>query len=165
MGKLQMIELLSLASTQHCSAAFNGFNEASMFQFGVDKKTILKEDFQRKFRNISRIIDCVSCESCKMHAKLKAQAIGTALKILFHEQDTSIKLERNEVIALLSGLAAFSRSLKIIDDMRDLERRNQAQQQLMLVVGPALILVFVGGIIYGRRGYRKKSMRAERGKV
>lgn len=47
-------------------------------------------------------MDCVACESCKVHAKLNILGIGTALKILFsaEEKRESVirNLQRNEII-------------------------------------------------------------------
>lgn len=31
----------------------------------------LKSDFREKFRNISRIMDCVGCEKCRLWGKLQ----------------------------------------------------------------------------------------------
>lgn len=71
---------------------------------GTDAAT-LKADFREKFRNISRIMDCVGCDKCRLWGKLQVkslfyrnecaklidleffvfqiQGLGTALKILF----------------------------------------------------------------------------------
>lgn len=71
----------------------------------------LKSDFREKFRNISRIMDCVGCDKCRLWGKLQVssrlmsfkinalikyvamkflflqtQGLGTALKILFSEK-------------------------------------------------------------------------------
>ncbi len=37
----------------------------------------LKEQFMHKFQNISRIMDCVGCEKCKLWGKLEVLGIGT----------------------------------------------------------------------------------------
>jgi hypothetical protein len=37
-----------------------------------------------RFRNISRIMDCVTCEKCRVWGKLQILGIGTAIKILLH---------------------------------------------------------------------------------
>ncbi len=67
------------------------------------------------FRNISRIMDCVECETCKVYGKLQTLGIckenvifvlseigiAAALKILFAEKFTGkseIQLTRNEII-------------------------------------------------------------------
>ena len=32
--------------------------------------------------NISRVLDCVTCQTCKLHGKMELLGMGTALKIL-----------------------------------------------------------------------------------
>jgi hypothetical protein len=49
------------------------------------------------FRNISRIMDCVGCEKCKIHGKIQILGLGTALKILLEDR-TCETLQRNEII-------------------------------------------------------------------
>ncbi len=43
----------------------------------------LKEEFKSHFRNVSMIMDCVTCEKCRLWGKIQISGIGTALKILF----------------------------------------------------------------------------------
>ena len=43
----------------------------------------LKDEFKSHFRNISKIIDCVSCEKCRLWGRVQVSGIGAALKILF----------------------------------------------------------------------------------
>jgi ERO1-like protein alpha len=87
-----------------------------------------------RFNNISSIMDCVSCEKCRLWGKLQILGIRSAIKILltpleeldaFHSRDfdpagstcsTSEAarkrvLGRDEVIALLNTLNQFSNSL------------------------------------------------------
>lgn len=81
------------------------FNESAMFTGGGFESLHLKSVFREKFRNISRIMDCVGCDKCRLWGKLQAsicnvissglsqlsnhrrsvqvQGLGTALKILF----------------------------------------------------------------------------------
>ena len=59
------------------------FDETAMFKFGETKEMVdLKEDFKLHFKNITRIMDCVGCEKCKLWGKLQTTGLGTALKIL-----------------------------------------------------------------------------------
>jgi hypothetical protein len=62
----------------------------------IDKRE-LKQEFKMHFRNISRIMDCVGCEKCKIHGKLQILGLGTALKILLEDR-TCETLQRNEII-------------------------------------------------------------------
>ncbi|XP_040375419.1 endoplasmic reticulum oxidoreductin-1 isoform X2 [Rosa chinensis] len=77
----------------------------------------LKQQIQKKFRNISALMDCVGCEKCRLWGKLQVLGIGTALKILFsvdgkNHQDQPLQLQRNEVIALVNLLNRLSESVK-----------------------------------------------------
>ena len=41
----------------------------------------------RSFRNISRIMDCVSCEKCRVWGKLEILGLGTAIKVLLTPEE------------------------------------------------------------------------------
>jgi hypothetical protein len=103
----------------------NYFNEDHLFQ---NENQLLKIEFKEHFRNISRIMDCVGCDKCKLWGKLQVQALGmksnrmcffvhcltdfrsgTALKILFSEHP--IQLQRSEIVALINGFNRLSTSL------------------------------------------------------
>jgi len=62
------------------------FNEGTMF---ADADAVaVKEEVKNSFRNISRIMDCVSCEKCRLWGKIQTTGLGTALKVLFsYEQN------------------------------------------------------------------------------
>ncbi|CAF1475785.1 unnamed protein product [Adineta ricciae] len=85
----------------------NYFTEDLLFQNDND---LLKFEFKQHFRNVSRIMDCVGCDKCRLWGKLQVQALGTALKILFADHD-SIQLQRSEMVALLNGFNRISTSL------------------------------------------------------
>lgn len=57
----------------------------------VDKVQLLKEQFKTHFRNVSRIMDCVGCDKCRLWGKLQVSGIGTALKILFELDDKALE--------------------------------------------------------------------------
>ena len=74
----------------------------------------LKHEFQSRFRNISRIMDCVGCEKCRLWGKLQVLGLGTALKILMSDDEAGgFSLQRNEVIALLNTLGQLSTSVQV----------------------------------------------------
>lgn len=74
----------------------------------------LKYEFQSRFRNISRIMDCVGCEKCRLWGKLQVLGLGTALKILMSDDEAGgFSLQRNEVIALLNTLGQLSTSVQV----------------------------------------------------
>ncbi|PAV83164.1 hypothetical protein WR25_23964 [Diploscapter pachys] len=70
----------------------NHFNEKDMFT-GVDAQArTLREEFRSHFHNISRIMDCVDCDKCRLWGKVQVHGMGTALKILFSDIPYSAQL-------------------------------------------------------------------------
>ncbi|XP_045132908.1 ero1-like protein isoform X2 [Portunus trituberculatus] len=113
------------------------FNEHSMFTGGLQAAK-LKEEFREHFRNISRIMDCVGCDKCRLWGKLQITGLGTALKILFsgnfdHPVDqqlnlsavrqTNFQLSREEVVALFNGFGRLSRSILELENFRQKSQR------------------------------------------
>lgn len=105
-------KMLTGGIISQCSAK-ESFDETTMFT--IPKTQPLKQQFKEHFRNISRIMDCVGCEKCRLHGKLQVLGLGTALKVLFN--DAPFTLQRNEVMALIYTLAKFSNALRIIQLM------------------------------------------------
>ena len=52
---------------------------------------MLKDEFKTHFRNVTRIMDCVGCDKCRLWGKVQTSGIGTALKILFEFEDTALE--------------------------------------------------------------------------
>nr|CAG4649187.1 EOG090X03A4 [Scapholeberis mucronata] len=109
------------------------FNESSMFTGGSKQARKLKEEFRHHFRNITRIMDCVGCEKCKVWGKLQTQGLGTALKILFsgsfdHGSAATFDLKsmrrsrfhltRNEIVALFNAFGRLSNSIYTLERFR-----------------------------------------------
>ncbi|XP_012277627.1 ero1-like protein [Orussus abietinus] len=109
------------------------FNESVMFNGGVQAQ-LLKEEFRQHFRNISRIMDCVGCDKCKLWGKLQIQGLGTALNILFsgkfdkwvpslnHFSKRQFFLERTEIVALINAFGRLSESIFELDKFRQMMR-------------------------------------------
>ncbi len=95
----------------------NYFDESILFKGDPLEAAHLKEQFKLKFRNITKIMDCVGCEKCRLWGKVQTLALGTALKILFSGKtlglDSTIdanskktfQLSRSEIVALFNGFA------------------------------------------------------------
>jgi hypothetical protein len=96
------------------------FDETVMFQ--DPGSVILKEDFRNRFRNVSRIMDCVGCDKCRLWGKLQTSGYGTALKVLFefdeHDSSKDPPLRRTELVALLNTMDRLSHSLQAIKEFR-----------------------------------------------
>jgi hypothetical protein len=84
-----------------------------------------------RFRNISRIMDCVGCEKCRLWGKLQTLGIGTAVKILLTDEEELIgNLERNEVIALVNTVGQMAKSVKFAANSRDMEFEQVVMPQM-----------------------------------
>ena len=96
------------------------FDEGRLWKGKGSEK--LKRDLQQCFQNITRVMDCVGCEKCKMWGKLQFLGVATSLKILFSSEactgdvpgDDTLVLERNEVIALINLLERLSASVETV---------------------------------------------------
>ena len=52
---------------------------------------LLKEEFKQHFRNVTRIMDCVGCDKCRLWGKVQTSGVGTALKILFELDESALE--------------------------------------------------------------------------
>ncbi|RCI02930.1 hypothetical protein CU098_012314 [Rhizopus stolonifer] len=103
-----------IKSTEACPSTFD---EKSMFN-GPDA-VLLKQEFRDHFRNVSKIMDCVGCEKCRLWGKIQTVGLGTALKVLFSYEDNSLDpvqnpdlFERGEIVALFNTFNRLSESVQ-----------------------------------------------------
>ncbi|KAF9974195.1 hypothetical protein BGZ73_002448 [Actinomortierella ambigua] len=104
------------------------FDEKAMF-VGPDAQQ-LKTEFRDHYRNITRIMDCVGCEKCRLWGKVQTSGLATALKVLFSYNDEFFfssspvnhpdLLQRTEIVALFNTLNRFSESIESITRFRKL---------------------------------------------
>lgn len=80
------------------------------------------EEFKEHFRNVTRIMDCVSCERCRLWGKIQTTGVGTALKVLFlsgqREGWDEKEFRRSEVIALFNAFGRLSESIDAVERFR-----------------------------------------------
>lgn len=116
-----------LAVTQGAASVPQIFDESLMFKNGEGPS--LKEDFRNRFRNVSRVMDCVGCDKCRLWGKLQTAGYGTALKVLFEFDNASEdlpQLKRTEIVALFNTYARISSSLRAIGKFRGMVEEQQA---------------------------------------
>jgi ERO1-like protein beta len=105
----------------------NIFDETVMFQ--SPDAAGLKGDFKNRFRNISRVMDCVGCDKCRLWGKLQTNGYGTALKVLFEFDEKNPRkdppLRRTELVALVNTLNRVSNSLEAIKFFRETVEREE----------------------------------------
>jgi len=119
--QLTVQTLHNILSVGESCSSDTTFDELLLFK-GANKSLI--REFRNKFLNISDIMDCVSCETCKVHSKLQLLGITTAFKILLNngngnESGHRFNMKRNEIIALFNTLQKFSDSIDAILVMRE----------------------------------------------
>jgi Endoplasmic Reticulum Oxidoreductin 1 (ERO1) len=95
------------------------FDESLLFS---TKDANLKTDFRDSFRNISRIMDCVGCEKCRLWGKVQITGLATALKLLFTEPvyDSRNSLTRMELVALVNAYFRFSESVRLLAEFDEM---------------------------------------------
>jgi ERO1-like protein alpha len=116
----------------------NHFDESSLFSGGSTAQE-LKHEFKTHFRNISRLMDCVNCDKCRLWGKLQVTGLGTALKILFSgefdqprleglpQARRDLKLTRNEIVALFNAFGRISTSVMQLETFREMIKREEAR--------------------------------------
>ncbi|KAJ9263702.1 oxidoreductin [Paecilomyces variotii] len=96
------------------------FDETAMFQ--DPSAAGLKDDFRHRFRNVSRLMDCIGCDKCRLWGKLQVNGYGTALKVLFdYDENNTIDnppLRRTELVALINTFGRISHSLAAVRSFR-----------------------------------------------
>ncbi|KAL7620397.1 endoplasmic oxidoreductin-1 [Parahypoxylon ruwenzoriense] len=108
-----------LAVTQEAVSVPQIFDEGLMFKNGEGPS--LKDDFKNRFRNVSRVMDCVGCDKCRLWGKLQTAGYGAALKVLFEFDNESLEvpeLKRTELVALFNTYARLSSSMNAIVGFR-----------------------------------------------
>ncbi|KAI9687045.1 MAG: endoplasmic oxidoreductin-1 [Bathelium mastoideum] len=122
------------------------FDERTMFLPGAAVDGVaaaqLKEDFKQRFRNVSRVMDCVGCDKCRLWGKLQTSGLGTALKVLFEfSDDEDVKgaaadvepplLRRTELVALVNTADRISASLSAVAEFEAMiEKRDREGQEV-----------------------------------
>jgi len=142
----------------HCTKP--PFDESDMFVSGVSKHRLTQ--FRGKFHNISKIMDCVGCEKCRLWGKLQFLGIGTALRILFEDHDVVPKLSRNQVIALVNLLHKLTSSALWVEKMEAQARHNRQNAGVNYIFGAAL--AFVAVILFSLSVSSSREKNKERGK-
>lgn len=117
------------------------FDETTMFHDPVAGAD-LKEDFRNRFRNVSRLMDCVGCDKCRLWGKLQTVGYGTALKVLFEYDETkngeNPPLRRTELVALVNTLDRVSSSLTALGQLRKLSQSQTPEPEMIKTSEPVV---------------------------
>ncbi|KAG6378143.1 hypothetical protein JVT61DRAFT_13831 [Boletus reticuloceps] len=114
------------------------FDERVLFR-GANAN-ILKQEFKQHFRNVSRIMDCIGCDKCRLWGKVQTTGLATALKVLFEMDEKALRhntnqnlLQRSEVVALINTLHRFSESLHAVEHFRDMWKKTGEEDSVRLI--------------------------------
>jgi len=120
------------------ATAVGKFDETVLFR--GENANVLKEEFKEHFRNVTRIMDCVGCDKCRLWGKVQTTGVATALKVLFELDEKALDpsanpnlLQRSEVVALINTLHRFSESLAAVNDFRKLWAAADAQDEERMI--------------------------------
>jgi len=104
------------------------YNDDNNNDDSVLKSEQRKAELQRRFQHLTSIMQCVGCDRCKLWGTLQTLGIGTALRILFHDDDNNhpIDLSRQEAVALVNTLERLSSSLLFAYEFR---RRREEKEE------------------------------------
>lgn len=97
------------------------FQEDVLFQ--DDDSDIIKTEIKENFRNITRIMDCVHCDRCRLWGKVQTTGYGTALKVLFelHDKDDfHVDVSNIELIALVNTFDRLSKTIMSVQNFKKL---------------------------------------------
>ncbi|KZT08353.1 endoplasmic oxidoreductin [Laetiporus sulphureus 93-53] len=122
--------------------AVGKFDETALFR--GENANILKEEFKEHFRNVTRIMDCVGCDKCRLWGKVQTTGIATALKVVFELDEKALDprlnqnlLQRSEVVALINTLHRVSESLAAVNDFRKMWSGTDTQEEARLIKAAA----------------------------
>ena len=167
-----MRHLLDSSVLSSCGAVVvAGFDESVMFN-GQEDKSKAATEFKRAVRKISKMVNCVTCHRCKLHATISLRGIGVGLKILLTDPALVTKsITRDDIVALVNTVYKLSESLELgrelvdahtststlrpttyttrgnsVDfEMRSLDFINQIRSQLTRTEEDALVHAIVSG--------------------
>ena len=100
-----------------------------------------------RFRNISSIIDCVTCSKCRMHAKLEVFGIATMLKIMFSKSTDDLKesMSRNELVSFINLFAKLSKAVNNVQIVNSMIKA--AHHELKMKKFRAISYIGIAGVI------------------
>jgi hypothetical protein len=148
---LNLINELFNENSNNLNILENSFNETSLeFENFMHSQKI--SNLIIRFRNISSLIDCVSCSKCRMHAKLEIFGIATMFKIMFaNNNELKEIVKRNELVSFLNLFAKLS---KTISNMEYVDREIKKAHLFLkiryfIIFGIfGFILIFFNVLIY-----------------
>ncbi|OAF67232.1 hypothetical protein A3Q56_05035 [Intoshia linei] len=95
------------------------YNEKMFFVKERDRKMLF--EYEKKFHNITKIMDCLGCANCKLWGKLQMFGLGSTLNLIFSNANNFDALKqtidyfsRRHIVALFNSLARTSDNISKI---------------------------------------------------
>ncbi|KAG5504302.1 hypothetical protein JIQ42_06134 [Leishmania sp. Namibia] len=87
---------------------YRTFDESAFLE--SEKGRALIPQFTSVMLNVTRLMDCVTCEKCRIWGKLETKGIAVAMKVILNPKNEQITLDRSEMVTLvnLARQLAFS---------------------------------------------------------
>jgi ERO1-like protein alpha len=119
-----------------------------------------------RFRNVSSIIECVSCQKCKLHGKLQLYGISAMLKILLDKnfsnksfKNMNLSLQRNELIAFINFFGKISRAvhyLRLFNDNIKMNNNKLRFRFIYIIATYFIVVWFVNTQIFGKKSEQQQ---------
>lgn len=112
--------------------------------FDTELSSEVKDQFRIKFKNVTKIMDCVHCDRCRLWGKVQSTGYATSLKILLEMDNDPMfvvnSLTKYELIALLNTFDRISKSVQLINDFEVMynEKYNKEYKSKNSLVGKVL---------------------------
>ena len=96
------------------------FDETSLLLEGSDSGS-KRLELHRRWAHLLKIMTCVGCDRCRLWGTVQTMGIGTALRVLLQDSESSqrISLSRQEAVALIHTLERFSSALVYAHDLKN----------------------------------------------
>jgi ERO1-like protein alpha len=156
---LNLINELFNENSNNLNILENSFNETSLeFENFMHSQKI--SNLIIRFRNISSLIDCVSCSKCRMHAKLEIFGIATMFKIMFaNNNELKEIVKRNELVSFLNLFAKLSKTISNMEYVdREIKKAHLFLKIIYFIIFGVFgfILLFFNVLIYRKENKNKK---------
>lgn len=115
------VQLMKLFEEE--AVAFNCFHEKKLTE-NAPPKTV--DEVLLLFSNVTRLMDCVECQKCRIWGKLETKGLATAFRIIFGEG--KISLDRAEKVALINLARQLSFSVNSFYHLNDVCEQNSSMK-------------------------------------
>ena len=127
----------------------------NIFNFSFKTQAAVK-DLNEKVYSIYQLIDCVSCDKCRLNGKVQIEGLATAFEILFpFEQD--IEISNADLVGIIQLLTKLSEAIEIVRRNREDELISVSKvfygQLVVSIITSAFLTFFITALMC--RGHKE----------